>query len=87
MWTGSGVPTEQQRVRILGAPLEHTDFVSAFLERKPRDHHVLLSRIPRVQDVQSAWALLLHCASAQANFLWSETSVDLHVRDFEGGPR
>ena len=40
---------------------------SAFLERKSRDHHVLLSRIPRVEDVQSAWALLLHCASARAN--------------------
>ena len=66
--TGSGVPTEEQGVRILGAPLGHTDFVSAFLERKSRDHHVLLSRIPRVEDVQSAWALLLHCASARANY-------------------
>ena len=100
VWTGSGVPTEQQGVRILGAPLGHTDFVFAFLERKSRDHHVLLSRIPRVEDVQSAWALLLHCASARANYLLRvvrpelvrefaerhDQFVDMHVRDFEGGP-
>ena len=29
---------------------------------------VLLERIPRVHDVQSAWLLLLHCASARANY-------------------
>ena len=63
------------------APLGHTDFVSAFLERKSRDHHVLFSRIPRVEDVQSAWALLLHCASARANHLLRVVRPEL-VRDF-----
>ena len=28
------------------------------------EHNVLLERIPSVPDVQSAWALLLHCANA-----------------------
>ena len=76
-----GVPTEQQGVCILGAPLGHTDFVFAFLERKSRDRHVLFSRIPKVEDVQSAWALLLHCASARANYLLRVVRPEL-VRDF-----
>ena len=81
VWRGFWGPTEQQGVRILGAPLGHTDFVSAFLERKSRDHHVLLSRIPRVEDVQRAWALLLHCASGRANYLLRVVRPEL-VRDF-----
>ena len=30
---------------------------------------MLLEAIPTVPDVQSAWLLLLHCASARANYL------------------
>ena len=30
------------------------------------EHQILLTRIPLVKDVQSAWLLLLHCASARA---------------------
>ena len=30
-------------------------------------HRVLLDAIPTVPDIQSAWLLLLHCASARAN--------------------
>ena len=30
---------------------------------------MLLERIPAVQDVQSAWLILLHCAAARANYL------------------
>ena len=38
------------------------------LEHVARKQQVLLDRIPLVSDVQSAWLLLLHCASALANF-------------------
>ena len=30
---------------------------------------MLLSRIPMVEDLQSAWALLLHCAGGRANYM------------------
>ena len=33
------------------------------------EHNVLLERIPSLPDVQSAWALLLHCANARANYV------------------
>ena len=32
-------------------------------------HQLLLQRIPLVQDLQSAWLILLRCAAARANFL------------------
>ena len=31
-----------------------------------REHEVLLSRIPSINDVQSVWLLLVHCVSARA---------------------
>ena len=38
------------------------------LEAIGRKHQKLLQTIPTVPDVQSAWLLLLHCASTRANF-------------------
>ena len=67
MWKGSDIPTAEQGVRILGTPLGHPDFVHT--ENVLKEHGVLLSRIPLVEDVQSAWALLLHCAGGRANCL------------------
>ena len=53
---------------MLGTPLGHDDFVAQHLRTVTRDHHCLLERIPLMQDVQSAWLLLLHCASARTNY-------------------
>ena len=39
----------------------------AHLEHIAEEHRVLLERTPAVQDVQSAWLILLHCAAARAN--------------------
>ena len=69
VWRGSELPLDQQGVTILGTPLIHPDFVSAQLQQKIQDHRILLERIPAVTDVQSAWSLLLHCASARANYI------------------
>ena len=52
---GSELPTQKQGMKVLGTPLGHPDFVAAQLQR-----------IPRVPDLQSAWLLLLHCASPRA---------------------
>ena len=38
------------------------DFVHTFLQNVLDEHAVLLSRIPLVEDFQSTWVLLLHCA-------------------------
>ena len=70
-WPGSsthGVPTREQGIKVLGTPLGHDDFVAAHLESVLAEHQILLTRIPLVKDVQSAWLLLLHCASVRACF-------------------
>ena len=69
VWRGSDLPFEKQGIKILGAPLGHPQFVEAHLNKKIVEHEVLLERIPTVPDLQSAWSLLLHCASARANYL------------------
>ena len=63
---GSQVPTAEQGMKVLGTPLGHEDCVARHLEAVVDEPRVLLERIPRVQDVQSAWLLRLHCASARA---------------------
>ena len=68
VWRGSEVPTEEQGIKVLGASVGHRDFVRKHLERILEQHEVLLNGIPRVPDVQSAWLLLLHCASVRANY-------------------
>ena len=55
VWKGSGLPTSEQGVRILGTPVGDPDFVQAFLRKVLEEHDVLLSRIPMVEDLQSAW--------------------------------
>ena len=69
VWKGPGLPEEDQGIKVLGSPLGHPAFVARHLERTSTKHQVLLDRIPLVQDVQSAWLLLLHCACARANYL------------------
>ena len=68
VWRGSQVPTDEQGIKVLGTPYGHADFVSHQLQTVLEEQHILLNRIPRVQDVQSAWLILLHCASARANY-------------------
>ena len=52
------MPTDQQGIKVLGTP---------GFEKVQAKQQVLLDAIPKVPDVQSAWLLLLHCASARAN--------------------
>ena len=53
------------RNKVLGCPLGHDDFVHTHLERTHQAHRTLFQR--RIPDVQSAWALFLHCANAKTN--------------------
>ena len=54
---------------MLGAPLGSEAFVRRELGRKRVVQDQLLSRFPAVGDLQSAWLLLLFCASPRANYL------------------
>ena len=63
VWGGADIPTHSQGIRVLGAPVGHPDFIRAQLEMTQAEHQVLLNRIPSLPDLQSAWSLLLHCAS------------------------
>ena len=74
VWRGSDLSAAQQSVTVLGTPLGRAEFVHAQLNQKLADHDTLLSRIPLMADVQSAWALLLHYAGARANYSceWSD---------------
>ena len=67
VWRGSLLPTDRQGIKVLGTPLGHFDFVARHLQAVVAEHQTLLDRIPRVKDLQSA-GLLLHCASARANY-------------------
>ena len=68
VWRGSGLPTHEQGIRVLGAPVGHPDFVRSHLQKTAGEHQTLLEMIPLLPDVQSAWMMLLHCASARANY-------------------
>ena len=68
VWRGSDIPTADQGIKVLGTPLGHPDFVARHLQRVEQEQQILLDRIPSMSDVQSAWLLLLHCASARANY-------------------
>ena len=67
VWRGnSDVPTEQQGLKILGCPVGHHDFVQDQLSKLADRHSVSLDRISLVDDLQSAWILLVFCAAARA---------------------
>ena len=60
IWFGDHVAPESERgVRVLGTLLGSNAFVRAQLQAIGESHELLLSRIPAIQDLQSAWLLLL----------------------------
>ena len=56
----------QQGIVVLGTPLGDPRFHPS---TSGEEGGTLLERIPMVTDLQSAWLILLHCASARANHL------------------
>ena len=55
-------------LKVLGTPLGHPVYVQEQLEIIAAEHQQFLDKIPTVPDLQCAWALLLHCGSARANY-------------------
>ena len=69
VWRGNqGLPTHAQGFKVLGVPIGHPDFVVDCLARKTSEHELLFERIPAMEDLQSAWLVLLFCATSRANF-------------------
>ena len=88
VWRGSDIPTADQGIKVLGTPLGHPDFVARHLQRVEQEQQILLDRIPSMSDVQSAWLLLLHCASARANYqlrIVHPTAVEGFARAHDAG--
>ena len=54
---------------MLGSPIGSREFVAAVLAAKRDKHEELLARLPALEDLQSAWLLLLLCAAPRCNYL------------------
>ena len=69
-WTGSwALPPQEQGLVVLGAPIGSREYVARILQEKRGQQDLLLARLPAVQDLQSAWLLLLLCAAPRCNYL------------------
>ena len=81
VWRGSDVPTVQQGIKILGTPLGHNDYAQNHLDRVADEHQRFIDMLLPVPNLQSSWLLLVHCASARANYLLRTVCPD-SVRRF-----
>ena len=69
-WTGNwALPATEQGVVVLGSRVGSRDFIAAKLAQRLQKQDRLLSRIPRVPELQSAWLLLLYCAAPRSTYL------------------
>ena len=69
VWRGGlDVNPEVRGIKVLGTPVGHPAYVTTQLQHIRQDQQLLLDRIPLLPDVQSACALLVHCASARATY-------------------
>ena len=61
-------PLSQQGLRVLGIPIGTPEFVRSQLEQTSLKHKVLFNRLTCVEDLQSAWLLLLFCANTRVTY-------------------
>ena len=80
VWRGSDRPDNQLGLKVLGTPLGHPAYVQEHLEIIAAEHQQFLDKIPTVPDLQCAWALLLHCGSARANYFLRVVRPDCTVQ-------
>ena len=74
---GTNLSFEEQGMKILGTPVGHPQYVRKELLKLAEEQSVLLGRIPTLEDTQSAWLLLLFCASMRANYILRVVPPDL----------
>ena len=54
---------------VLGSPIGSREFIATKLAQRLEQQDRLLSRIPHVPNLQSAWLLLLCCAAPRSTYL------------------
>ena len=70
VWRGDvSLPPQEQGVMVLGTPMGQPEFVRSRLAGVSAKHDRLVSQIVGMSDLQCAWVLLLHCASARPNYM------------------
>ena len=62
-------PLAERGVVVLVAPIGSDEFIKGWVRKNLVGQQVLLDRIPAMQDLQSAWLVLLLCVSARANYV------------------
>ena len=81
VWKGDHTsPSDQQGLIVLGTPLGSVEFVQRELATISAKHQSLLDRILQVQDLQSAWLLLLFCAAPRPNYGLPHVAPRGHAR-------
>ena len=69
VWFGDHeAPVESRGIRVLGTPLGTAEYVRAQLQAIGESRQLPLDRIPAVQDLQSAWLLLLFCVASRSTY-------------------
>jgi len=68
VWRGDQEP-ENRGLIILGTPLGTPEFIRSQAQHRVETEESFLHWLPRLPDLQSAWLLLLFCASPRANHL------------------
>ena len=69
MWVGDrSLQADQQGLVVLGTPLGAEEYVRKRSEKRLADEKVLWDKLPSLPDLQSAWLLLLYCASPRYGY-------------------
>ena len=66
VWCGGDSEPATCGFVALGVPIGHTEFVRRTLAARLEEERRLLHELPELPDMQSAWLLLLYCASPRA---------------------
>ena len=73
------------KVLVLGTPLGSPQFVERELV-KVASQEAFLDRVPHVSELQSAWLLLLFCASLRPNYIfWMLHCALVHLASSQFG--
>ena len=83
VWRGSK-PLEERGLKVLGVPLGSPEFVAALGTTRLQEEQRLTDALPELPDLQSAWLLLLFCASPRANH-WLRVVPPEQAREYAQG--
>ena len=89
VWVGDrSLPEDQQGLKVLGTPLGSSDFVQKLGEKRLQDERGFWEKLKELPDLQSAWLLLLYCASPRHNYnarTLPPTLAEKYAQGHDGG--